>query len=185
MILRGLWLLARGKSAGIKEFGNSNDALTASLAPLIAFPLVGAAVTAFDGQPEQAVVAFLARLCAVLVVPVMTREFARRMGGEAFWLRTATALNWSFWMILPVLLAAAFAGALLAEAGVPDIDAEYIALALILLYLAWFQWFIIRAGLQVGVIAAAMLVVLNGIAIGLLSAGPGLIGMAASVLVAK
>ena len=44
MILRGLLLLARGGRAGMKEFDNSADALAASLAPLIAFPLVGAAL---------------------------------------------------------------------------------------------------------------------------------------------
>jgi hypothetical protein len=49
MIMRGLWLLARGRRAGIAEFGNSTDALAASLAPLIAFPLVGAAVAGLQG----------------------------------------------------------------------------------------------------------------------------------------
>ena len=36
MIFRGLMLLARGQKTGIKEFGNTLDSFTASLAPLIA-----------------------------------------------------------------------------------------------------------------------------------------------------
>ena len=38
MILRGLLMLAKGDKAGLDEFGNSLEAFTASLAPLIASP---------------------------------------------------------------------------------------------------------------------------------------------------
>ena len=56
MILRGLFLMARGAKSGIKEFDNSMDAFTASLAPLIAFPLVGAGVSALGGQWQLALI---------------------------------------------------------------------------------------------------------------------------------
>ena len=98
MILRGLLLLARGQKSGIKDFGNSADGFTASLAPLIAFPLVGAGISALGGQWQLAAIGLLSRLCAVLALPLITYEFARRTGREALWLRTATALDWSFWL---------------------------------------------------------------------------------------
>ncbi len=71
MILRGLWRLAKGDAAGIKEFGGGLDNFYASLAPLIAFPLVGALVTAMQVDWRVAVLSFLARLCGVLVLPVL------------------------------------------------------------------------------------------------------------------
>jgi hypothetical protein len=174
MIWRGVWLLARGRAAGIKEFGNSVDALTASLAPLIAFPMVGAGITALDGQPKLAAVAFLARLCAVLALPVITYEFARLTKRDALWLRTTAALDWSFWLIIPLLLVAGFIGTGLVTAGLAVKYAEYAAMALLIAYMLWLQWFTIRAGLETTALHAAALVLANTIAVGALSAAPAL-----------
>ena len=123
------------------------DGFTASLAPLIAFPLVGAAISALGGQWQLALIGLLSRLCAVLALPLITHEFARRTGRESLWLRTATALDWSFWMLIPLLFLAAFAGAMLVEAGLAMGDAEYAALGIMAGYLLWYHWFIVRTGL--------------------------------------
>jgi hypothetical protein len=163
MILRGLWLLARGKAAGLKEFGASGEALLAALAPLIAFPLVGAAVTAFNGEALLALAAFVVRLCGVLALPVVIYECARLARREGEWLRTATALSWGFWVIVPLLFVAAVAGAVLVAAGLPMAQAETAALALLGLYLLWFQWFVVRAGLRLGKVAALGVVAANAI----------------------
>jgi hypothetical protein len=175
MIWRGVWLLARGRAAGIKEFGNTVDSLTASLAPLIAFPLVGAGITAMNGQPKLAAVAFLARLCAVLALPVITYEFARLTKRDTIWLRTTTALDWSFWLIVPLLLVAGFIGTGLVTAGLAVKYAEYAAMGLLIAYMLWLQWFTIRTGLETSALAAAGLVLVNTIAVGALSAAPAVI----------
>ncbi len=172
MIARGLLLLARGRSDGIKEFGNTGDAVAASLAPLIAFPLVGAGWTALNGDVKFAALGFFSRLCGVLALPLITYEFARLSRRGADWLRTVAALNWSFWMLLPALLAAAALGAMAVAAGVPQTTAEQSALTLLILYILWYQWFIIRVGLRLGVVGAVLLVVLNSAAISLFSAAP-------------
>jgi hypothetical protein len=176
MILRGMLLLARGRADGIKEFPNTKDAFYASLAPLIAFPLVGAGITAANGDVKLAAVAFLARLCAVLALPLITFEFARLTGHGANWLRTVAALNWSFWLMVPLLMVAALFGALLVSAGLEMTHAESGALALMAVYMFWLNWFTLRKGLQMGGAAAALLVVLNFAAIGLCAAGPLLLG---------
>jgi hypothetical protein len=175
MIWRGVFLLARGKAAGIKEFGNSMDSMTASLAPLIAFPMVGAAITAINGQPKLAAIAFLARLCAVLALPVITYEFARLTKRDSLWLRTTTALDWSFWIIIPLLLIAGFTGAGLVSAGLDIKYAEYAALALLIAYLLWLQWFTIRTGLNLSWPQAALLTLLNAATVAALSVAPALI----------
>jgi len=177
LIPRGLLLLARGRAEGIKEFSNSTDALTASLAPLIAFPLVGAARGALMGAPGPALLGFLARLCAVLALPVITHAFARACGREAQWQRTVTALDWSFWLFLPLLLAAWVIAAALVKAGLSLPGAEYITLGLISAYVLWYHWFTVRAGLQVNAWQAALLVFLNTAAIVLLTDAPLLMGM--------
>ncbi len=175
MILRGLLLLARGKETGIKDFANSADGFTASLAPLIAFPLVGAAISAFGGQWQLAAIGLLSRLCAVLVLPLITYEFARRTGREALWLRTATALDWSFWLLIPLLFVAALAGALLVTAGLAMALAEYAALGFMAGYLLWYHWFVVRTGLGLSALQAAFLVALTSIAVGAFTAGPVLL----------
>jgi len=178
MIPRGLLLLAQGKKAGLAEFGADNDAFTASLAPLIAFPLVGAGVSAFGGAWQEALLGFLSRLCAVLILPAIVHEFARRTGREPLWLRTAVALDWSFWMVIPLLFIAAFFGALGVEAGLPMQSAGYGALAFICGYLLWMHWFILRTGLQISRLAAFALMLLITLAITLLTAGPFLVAFA-------
>jgi hypothetical protein len=172
MIMRGLWLLARGRRAGIAEFGNSTDALAASLAPLIAFPLVGAAVAGLQGAWQAGVIDLLSRLCAVLAVPVITYEFARATGCEDKWLRTVTALDWSFWAIVPLMFVAAFAGAGLVAAGLALHLAAGIMLGACAAYLLWLHWVIARAGLEIGAGQAALLVLLTCLAIGFCSVGP-------------
>ena len=178
MIPRGLFLLAQGKQAGLGEFGADTNAFTASLAPLIAFPLVGAGLSAYNGEWQLALVSFLSRLCAVLVLPVIVHEFARRAGREPLWLRTATALDWSFWMVIPLLFIAAFFGALGVEAGLPMQSAGYGALAFICGYLLWMHWFILRAGLQISRLAAFMLMLGISAAILVLTAAPFLVALA-------
>src|ERR1700722_3547352 len=177
MIFRGLLLLARGKKSGIKDFGNTMEGFTASLAPLIAFPLVGAGISALGGQWQPAVIGLLSRLCAVLALPLITHEFARRTGRESLWLRTATALDWSFWMLIPLLFVAAFAGALLVEAGLAMGNAEYVALGFMAGYLLWYHWFIVRTGLALSGLQAALLVALSSIVIGIFTAGPVLLDL--------
>lgn len=176
-ILRGILLLARGRATGIAEFGNTSDALAASLAPLIAFPLVGSAMIAMNGQPALAGLAFLSRLCGVLVLPVITQFYAKLTGRQEFWLRTATALNWSFWILIPILLVAAFLGAMLVTTGLSEIRAEEIVIVLLAAYMLWLHWFIVRTGLRLSVWLAVGLVLSTNCAIGLLTFGPDLVDL--------
>jgi hypothetical protein len=176
-VLRGVFLLARGRAAGITEFANTSEGLSASLAPLIAFPLVGATIIAMSGQPELAAIAFLSRLCGVLTLPVVTHAFAQITKRESQWLRTATALNWSFWILIPLLLVAAFAGAGLVTAGVQETSAEDIVICLLGGYMLWFHWFTVRTGMKLSAWLAVALVIVTNLVIGLLTFAPDLVDM--------
>ena len=54
-------LIGRGRREGLAEFGSSRDAFLASLAPLLAFPLVGAALMMAGGQSRGAAASLLVR----------------------------------------------------------------------------------------------------------------------------
>ncbi len=176
--VRGVLLLARGKGAGIAHFGNSPDAFSASLAPLIAFPLVGTVLNILNGAPEAAIIGFLSRLCAVLAAAAITYEFARITHREPLWLRTATALNWSFWLIVPLLGLAGVTGAIMVSAGMALTTAEDILIGLIGAYLLWYHWFAVRAGLNLNILQAIALVILTNAAIALLTSAPTLLAYA-------
>ncbi len=177
-VVRGVLLLARGRAAGIDHFGNSADSFTASLAPLIAFPLVGTVLNIINGAPAEAIIGFLSRLCAVLAVAVITYEFARLTRRDSLWLRTATALNWSFWLVIPLLGLAGLAGALMVGAGMALTTAEDILIGLMATYLLWYHWFAVRVGLNLNILQAIALVILSNAAIALLTSAPTLLAYA-------
>lgn len=174
-VLKGVILLAQGKARGMAEFGGSTDAFLASLAPLIAFPLVLAVVAGLQGQPEAACISFLSLVTVSLAIAVVTQGFAAWTGREALWVRTATALNWSFWFVFPLMLAADTIRSLLVSAGMPQLVAFDVLMLGLCLYLFWYNWFIIRAGLQVKALAALGIAVVMNVAVFLLLVGPGLI----------
>jgi hypothetical protein len=177
-ILRGILLLARGKAAGIANFGNTTEALTAAIAPLIAFPLVGSVINGLNGAPLTAIIGFLSRLCAVLAVTAATHQFARLTKRESLWIRTATALNWSFWIIVPLLGIAGLAGAIMVSAGLPLPTAEDILIGLMAAYLLWYAAFTIRAGLQLNIPKSLLLVAIAATLIIFLTIAPDMLTLA-------
>jgi hypothetical protein len=174
----GIFLLARGQPEGVAAFGKTAKDFNASIAPLIAFPLVGSLLVAIGGQPKLAAIAFVSRLCMVLAVAAITYEFARLTGREMLWLRTAIALNWSFWIIVPLLLAAGLCGMIFVSAGMPLTAAENLLAGVMLAYLLWYHWFTVRSGLQLKILPAIGLVLLTNTVVALLAIGPDLIDLA-------
>jgi hypothetical protein len=169
-IVRGVFRLARGDAGGIADFPNSETGFSASLAPLVAFPLVTGGLIASSGHYRLAALIFLARICTVLIPPLIIEFAAQITRKRMTWLLTATALNWSFWLVLPLMLVAQMIAALLLRAGVPveaAIDAAVLTLAF---YGLWFQWFTIRAGLRVRWWQALIIAIAMDIAIGVISA---------------
>lgn len=177
MIVRGLWRLAKCDRAGISEFGKDLDHFYASLAPLIGIPLAGALITAISGAWQQALLGFVSRLVAVLLMPVVVYEFARMFNREDHWLRTASVLNWSVWLLFPLAIVAAFFGALLKTCGLSMVQAEMGALAAIGLYMLWYQLFVLVAGLGIGYWRAASIVLVSALALAIVTSLPLVLGL--------
>jgi hypothetical protein len=158
-IVLGIARIATGHADGLAQFGDTPDAFLHSLAPLVAFPLVGALLLVFQGGVQAALSDLLTTLCALLAPPVLTFEAARLWGRSDAWLRFAVAFNWCQWAI-PVLamLLVMLAGVLLAI-GVPSNIGLVLVVAGLAGYGMWLHWFLARNGLGLGAWRAVVLVV--------------------------
>jgi hypothetical protein len=67
-IVLGVLRLARGRADGFRQFGATREAFLASLAPLIAFPLVGGMLMLLGGGGLTALGDLLATLCALVAL---------------------------------------------------------------------------------------------------------------------
>ena len=175
--LAGVTRVARGRADGMSRFGNTTQAFLASLAPLIAFPLVGAALLWRSHGLMPAVAVLLVTIVAQLAPPVLSHAVAQRWGREALWLHYATAYNWCYWavpvvaLLLMLVLGAAMRGGMEAEAAVQTF---FLALAA---YSLWLHWFLAKHGLGLSRWRAAGLVALvNGGTLAL-AFGPTLLRM--------
>ncbi|MDE2006675.1 MAG: hypothetical protein KGI51_08930 [Rhodospirillales bacterium] len=185
-ILRGAFLLARGRAEGFAEFVATPQGFLASLAPMLAVPVAiyllvllarfaphPAGAPAPIG-PAEATADLLSGIVAVLAPPVLSFALARRWGREALWLRYATANNWTQLAVtMTLLLGLAAAAPLLAALG-----QSRLLLGLLLLALAgyalWLPWFLARRGLSLSVGRAIGLVLLVHLGTILLAIGPRL-----------
>ena len=174
-ILLGVLLLARGRADGILQFGDSSQAFLASLAPLIAFPLVGSILMLTEGGGLEAVADLLATLCALLAPPVLSYEPARLWHRQDRWLRFATALNWCQWAI-PVMAIGLMVVVYPILAGVFSVRiAGFCVIFLLAAYALWLHWFLARHGLELSVFRAALLVVIVNVGTVVLVMAPRLV----------
>ena len=173
--LLGIALVARGRRDGLAQFNASREAFLASLAPLIAFPLVGSGLMLLAGSGWDAAEDFLATICAVLAPPVLSQMLAQTWGREAAWLHYATAFNWCQWAVPGMAAALLLVLGFLLNAGLSQSAAELIFVAGLVGYALWLHWFVTRHGLGLGPWRAALLVVLVNTGTALLALAPHLI----------
>jgi hypothetical protein len=158
-VLLGIARLARFDSSGLALFTGSVPAFLSSLAPLVAFPLVGSVLWFLSGGGTESVAELLATLCALLTPAVLSHLFAASWQREAAWLRYAVAFNWCQWVlpIAAVLLLLVLAG--LMTIGLPSQAAGTVAVIGLVLYALSLHWFLARHGLRLSRLRAAVLVI--------------------------
>lgn len=171
-ILLGVARLARGRADGLAQFGDSTQAFLASLAPLIAFPLVGGALMLANGGGLPALSDLLATLCALLAPPVLSWWFARRWRREALWPRFVTAFNWCQWAIPVMASALLIVLGMLMAVGLPNRIAGIIAVFGLVAYGLWLHWFLARRGLDLSAARAVLFVLCVNLGTAALVVGP-------------
>jgi hypothetical protein len=157
-VLRGVLRLACFDARGLGQFGASAEAFLASLAPLVAFPLVGAVLLAGRGNALGALAGFLATLCTLLAPPVLSHGLAVIWKRDADWLRYATAFNWCQWAIPLAGAIVLLLAATLTATGMPDRQAAMLALAALAVYALALHWFVARTALRLSVLRTTLLV---------------------------
>jgi hypothetical protein len=174
-ILVGILQLARGRPDGLAYFGSGTQTFLSSLAPLIAFAFVGAALGAFTEGPQRALTDLMMTLCALLTPAVVSHELARIWKRADEWLRFATAFNWCQW-ILPVLaclimvpLSAAI------SLGLTEDVVSPLLLGCLGVYGLWLHWFLARNALALSRFRAVVLVFLVNLGTAAVVLGPRLL----------
>jgi hypothetical protein len=152
-VWRGIVRLARFDGDGLREFGDTPQAFVNSLAPLLAFPLVGAAMTLLGGGPHGAFANILVSIIALLAPPVLSHLLASLWRREALWVRYAVAFNWceAVLFLTVVVVLVLFAGRSAAESVVWTLPAY--------IYWAVLHGFLARRALRISVVRAVVMVV--------------------------
>jgi hypothetical protein len=179
-VVLGVLLVARGRVDGIGHFGGTSQAFLSSLAPLLAFPLVGTLLGLATDGALRSISDFVMYLCALLTPAVLSYELARWWGRGEMWLRFATAFNWCEW-ILPVVGCILMVPVSLAmSAGLDSQTASMILLGGLAAYGLWLHWFLARHALSLSRLKALLLVFIVNVATVLVVAGPRFIAMRVS-----
>jgi hypothetical protein len=178
-IVLGVVRLARGRADGFQQFAATREAFLASLAPMVAFPLVGGTLMVLGGGGLAALSDLLATICALVAPPVLSFEIARLWGRQQSWLRFATAFNWCQWAI-PVLGSALllFLGMLIVL-GLPRSLARALVVLGLVSYGLWLHWFLARHGLGLSRLRALLLVLGVNFVTVLIVMGPRILDLGA------
>ena len=157
-MVRGVVRVALGRRDALEQFAGTRQGFLASLAPLIAFPLVGSILLLLHGRGLSAIADLLSTIAVLLAPPVLSYEFARLWRREQYWLRFATAFNWCQWL-LPMLASVLLLilGALV-QGGLSEHAATMTLVIGLGCYGLWLHWFLARHGLALSPLRAVLLV---------------------------
>jgi len=173
--LLGMTRLARGRVDGLALFGDTPQAFLSSLAPLLAFPIVGAALLLISDGVFPALAALLGTIVAQLAPAVLSHVLARMWGREARWLRYATAFNWCQWALPLAAVAPLIVLQLAIRFGLAADTASQTLILGLVAYGLWLNWFLARHGLDLSRGRAAALVALTNLGTVVLAIGPRLL----------
>ena len=166
---------AFGRADGLTQFGATSQSFLASLAPLLAFPLVGAGLLLGRGAGLIAIADLFATVCALLAPPVLSFELARLWKRDAQWLHFATSFNWCQWALPVVGSILITLLSLLTQHGLSEQSAKLSLVIGLGGYGLWLHWFIARHSLLLSRGRAALLVLGVNLGTVLLVLGPRLV----------
>jgi hypothetical protein len=159
-VIVGMFRVARGRADGIFCFGGTAQSFLASLAPLVAFPLVGAGLGLFTEGPRRALTDLAMTLCALLTPAVLSYELARFWQRTEAWFRFATAFNWCEWILPIVACLAMLPLSVAVTAGVTETVASLVLVGFLAAYGLWLHWFLARKALSLSGLRAVLLVLI-------------------------
>ena len=178
-IVLGIGRIARGRADGITQFSGTPQAFLSSLAPLVAFALVGCFLLLLHGDGLPALTELLQTIVIALAPAVLSEPIARFWGRPVQWLRFATALNWCQWAMPVAVAFGLMFGGLLTAFGASTAQAGRVVVAVVLGYGFWIEWFLTRHALELSRWRAAVLVLAINLGTAVLATLPSMIAYAA------
>jgi hypothetical protein len=174
----GIARLARFRAEGLALFDASPQGFLSSLAPILAFWLVGSTfILAEEGFPGGLADTLLS-LSFLLAPAVISEALTRVMGCRDGWLRYAVAMNWCQWIFPVAFVCAAIVSAVLMAAGAPGDAAAGGAIGAVGIYALVLNWFIALHALRLPRLRAAVFVLGVNLGSAALVLVPGLISAA-------
>jgi hypothetical protein len=111
-----------------------------------------------EGASASAIGEIPGTLCVLLAPAVLSYEFARFWGREAFWNRYIVAFNWCQWLLPVIALVLLVCLSLAQLAGVDPETGLPVLVVSLAGYALWLNWFLARHGLALSGWRAAGLV---------------------------
>jgi hypothetical protein len=160
----GLLLIGTGRAAGFAQFGGTVEAYLATLAPWLGLLIVMSGVLAVTGHVRQAIAFFLITTCNLLAPPVIADLFCRWCKREDRWAHYVNVLNCAQWLMLCVIFALLPLASIVLALGGTEQTAADILVALLGIYVVWFNWFAARHAL--GISGRRAVLVMLGVVFG-------------------
>ncbi|EHH69236.1 hypothetical protein GMO_05430 [Gluconobacter morbifer G707] len=163
----GVWLLGRGRAEGMNCFAPGAQALLGALAPTIAMALIGLGLSFLlpHDQRGMGLTRALVPLVCTLVQLLVSELYASALSRKGLWTRYATASLWCGWLPLVMLIVAQGVLRLL----LPDAAASSSTLAGmglgVQIYSLWLTWYVTKVGLLTTGWQAALMTVLQTVAV--------------------
>lgn len=167
--------LATFRVDGFAGFEATRQGFLNSLAPLLAFPLVGALLGALNGDGLVAVGDLLSTIVALMAPAVVSHAFAKAWKVEDAWLRYAVAFNWCQWAVPVAGFALLLAAGMAVRSGVTVWAAGIVWLLVLLGYGLSLHFFLARRGLGLSRGRTLVLVLVVNAVTGALVVGPRLL----------
>lgn len=174
-LLGGLARLATFRTEGFAAVAGTSQAFLNSLAPLLAFPLVGAMLGFLNGDGVVALGDLLSTVVALMAPPVLSHAFAKAWRVQDAWLRYAVAFNWCQWAVPVAGFALLLLAGIAVHAGV-SVPVAGVAWLLVLLgYGLSLHFFLARRGLGLSRGRTLVLVLVVNLVTGVVVVGPRLL----------
>jgi hypothetical protein len=168
----GIARLAFFNATGFAAIGNTRQAFLSSLAPLVAFLLVGSGLEAFSAGWRLGLGEALQTLCILLGQPVASHFLAHWWKRDETWLRYATAMNWCQLVIPVIALAVTIVAVFAGGAGPSPRALAYGLLGAVFIYAVLLNWFLAWRGLGLTAARAVLFVTLVTLVLALLISLP-------------
>lgn len=148
-ILIGIFELVIGRATGFMRFAVSPRNFVRATMILLAVPAILSLLVLANYGTVLSLTTFLLMVCALLAPVLIAHRLARAWDRESWWLRFAIAFMWTRLGMIAIIALLLAAVTVLVALGAPSKTVIGLVQSVLTIYVLWFDWFLVRQGLQV------------------------------------